>query len=246
MEQSSARPWWRPFLISLVCVSIGLVILSGLTTAFLQYFGFGITSPVRIFFNVSHERNLPAWWNASLLVSGALLSAGIGVVRNRAKVDSRFGWIGWWAIAAVLGLMSLDEFTGIHERFDGLWRMLFGANPLNTFQWLALGIPVALGVIVVFWLSVRVLPRVTARMFLIGLLVFFAGAIGLESVPAIFDFHLTSVEYAVTYHLEELLEFIGASIMCVAPLTSVAGKHTEQGLLLDFHRSPSQSVYPNG
>ena len=207
-------------------------------------FGFEVTSPLQAFFDVSRERNLPSWWNSGLLLVAALGSAFIGVLRRRSRTDSKWGWLSWWAVAALLGLMSLDEFAGMHERLDGVWRKVFGENPLDSFQWLALGAPLALAVILVIWLSVRVMPVVTSRTFLIGIAVFFVGAIIGEALPIIFDLDIYEVGYAVSYHVEELFEFLGASILAVAPLTCVDGKLAEQGLGITFKPS-AKSVHQN-
>lgn len=236
------NPWWRPFLLALLSVSVGLVLLSGAVAFAFGAFGFEVTSPIQAFFDVSRERNLPSWWNSGLLLVAALFSAGLATLRRRAEVDPKSGWFSWWAVAALLGLMSLDEFAGMHERLDGVWRRLFGENPLDTFQWLMLGAPLAVSVIAVIWVSVRVIPRATANAFLLGIAIFFAGAIGGEALPVILGLGIDGVGYAVCYHIEELLEFIGASVLCIAPLASVAGERSGGGFLLEFQ--PSRRTRP--
>ncbi|MGM7670023.1 hypothetical protein [Microbacterium sp. A93] len=212
--------WWGPTLWSLVAVSVVLVLLSAAAPLVLGAGPVDRTSPVRVFFDVSGERNLPTWWNSGLLMLAGVLSAAVGLLRRRARVDGRSGWLAWCGLALLLALMSLDEYAGIHERLDGLWRLVVGQNPLPAFGWLMLGVPVALGVVVFLWLCARVLPAPSTTLYVLGIGVFFLGALGAEVLVVAAGIPLDSWAYVASYHVEELLEFTGSALLVVAPLSA--------------------------
>ncbi|GAA1118798.1 hypothetical protein GCM10009670_05180 [Citricoccus alkalitolerans] len=215
-----SRPWWRPALWCLLAAGLVLVILSAVMPLVLGAGAVDRTSPVRVFFDVAGERNLPTWWNAGLLLVAGALSLSVGLLRRPTRLDGRGGWAAWSGLGALLALMSLDEFTGIHERLDGLWRRLVGDNPLPAFEWLMLGVPVAGAVVVFLWLCARVLPAPSMALYVLGIVVFFLGALGAEAVVVAAGVPLDSWAYVASYHVEELLEFTGSALLVVAPLAS--------------------------
>lgn len=217
----SARPWWQPTLWFLLVAGLVLVILSAVVPLVLGVGPVDRTSPVRVFFDVAGERNLPTWWNTGLLLMAGALSVAVGLLRRPARLDGRGGWAAWGGLGALLALMSLDEFAGIHERLDGLWRRLVGDNPLPAFEWLMLGVPVAGAVVVFLWLCARVLPASSMALYVVGIVVFFLGALGAEAVVVAAGVPLDSWAYVASYHVEELLEFTGSALLVVAPLAAV-------------------------
>lgn len=209
-----------------------LVALSALVPILLGIAPGDRSSPIRVFFDVTGERNLPTWWNAGLLLLAGVGSAAVGTLRRWQRVDRPAGWLSWWGLASVLGLMSLDEFAGFHERLDGLWRSVVGENPLQAYGWLLLGVPLAAAVVVFFWITARTLPRHSAVLYGTGLAVFFAGAIGVEVLTGVLlpAIGTDSLAYVALYHVEELLEFIGSAVLTVAPLAAAQVRSTDDGL----------------
>lgn len=228
LETTSAQRWWRPVLVSLWAVSLVLIALSAVMPMVLGLEPGDRTSPVRVFVDVTGERNLPAWWNSGLFLVAAVLSLGVGMLRRSAGMPGLWGWLG---MSALLAAMSLDELTSIHERLPGVYERLFGENPLEVYQWLMLGVPLAAAVLLFTWWTIRGLPRPSRRLFGAGFVVFFLGAIGVEAVTAVLlpTIGQESVTYVALYHLEEALEFLGASLMAVAPLGAVVLRRTERG-----------------
>lgn len=213
--------WWRPVLWTLWATSALLVLIS-FSLPLVLGLPFGSTWWVREFFDVNIERNLPTWWNSGLLLLAGILSAVVGTVRRICRADERtIPTVSWWGLAVVLGLMSLDEFSGFHERLGEVWDRLVGHNPLPAFQGLILGVPLALAVLVLLWVCARSLPLPAARTYLLGMAIFFVGAIAVESVPLFLDIWRRTFAYHVTYHLEELLEFLGAALLVIAPLRAL-------------------------
>lgn len=220
--------WWAPILWVLWGVSVALVLFS-FVFPFLLGVAFTDTSWIREFFDVSGERNLTAWWNSGLLLLAGVLSIAVGMARWVSRTDTGFALVSWWGLAALLGVMSLDEFAGVHEQLDVLWARLVGENPLPSYQWLMLGVPLAVAVLLFLWLCVRVLPQATARTYLLGMVVFFTGAIVVEALPLLLDIWRYTLAFHVTYHVEELLEFLGAALLVVAPLRALLPQIVESG-----------------
>lgn len=240
--RSAENDWWRPLLWTLCAVSVALVAVSAIVPVLLGVGPGHRGSLVRLFFDVADERNLPAWWNSGLLLLAAFFCAGVGQLRRRCGADGRAGWLAWWGIAALLGLMSLDEFAGFHEHLDRVWDAVVGENPLRAYEWLMLGVPLGLAVVVFVWLCSRTLPRTTARLLMGGLLVLFTGALVLEAVPLFLDLPRNSVGFVAAYHAEELFEFIGSSMLAVAPLASLGVRRPTVGGGLEVDWVPAPRV----
>ena len=95
------------------------------------------------FFNVDEEGNLPTWWSTIQLGGGAILYLW-GAWLSRASRTR--GTVAWVLVALVLFAMSLDEATQLHEQLAQLSGVI--ASPFgNEYAWLAVGIPVAIGVV---------------------------------------------------------------------------------------------------
>ena len=242
----STRPWWQSTLWFLLAAGLALVILSAVVPLVLGAGPVDRTSPVRVFFDVAGERNLPTWWNTGLLLMAGALSVAVGLLRRPTRLDGRGGWAAWGGLGALLALMSLDEFAGIHERLDGLWRRLVGDNPLPAFEWLMLGVPVAGAVVVFLWLCARVLPAPSMALYVLGIVVFFLGALGAEAVVVAAGVPLDSWAYVASYHVEELLEFTGSALLVVAPLAAVrlASGGEANGLELTWHAGRRRGSEP--
>lgn len=236
---------WRPVLWTLWAVGLALIGLSALMPVVLGLEPGDRTNAVRVFVDVTGERNLPAWWNSGLFLVAGALSLGVGLLRRR---DGHRELLLWTGLAALLAAMSLDELTSIHERLPGVYRRLFGENPLENYAWLMLGIPIAVAVLVFVAWAIRSLPRDTRRLFGAGFLVFFAGAIGMEVLTGALlpTVGIGSLPYVVLYHVEETLEFLGASLMVVAPLAAgVLRSHPDGGLVLSWNPG-SRTVKQDG
>lgn len=178
----------------------------------------------RSWFDVGNEGNLPTWWNTALLVASAALCAAVSAMH---RFTGGRRWAAWASLALITGLLSLDEASGLHERLRHLADLVIPDHGF-TFAWLVVGIPLALAVLVIAALLARRLVRPARRLFLGGLLVLLAGAVGLETTNDL----LVRAQggeipeggtllFHVVYHLEELLELVGASLMLAAPLAAL-------------------------
>lgn len=229
-EQPALRPvrWYLP-LIALVAVSLGLAALSYVTPTF------GGGHPIYArdgeignYVNVDEEANLPTWWGTLLLAGGGLAYLGGAWV---ARATRARGTVAWTLVGVLLLAMSLDEATQLHEnlaRLEGLITTPFA----NDYAWLMIGIPLALAAVAIVLVSGVRLPLRTLGVLLLGFVVFFAGAVGLEAVQSVDVSTLPEARAAVRYHQEEVLEMVGACLIAVAPLAGLLAGRGPGGVTL--------------
>lgn len=196
------------------------------------------------------ETNLFAWFSALVL-------AGIGIGFAVIAVVSRGRRSAWpfIALSATAFLLSADEAALLHERLAGFASFL-GISLSWGYQWLLIGVPIAVLVgVFLLWLA-RSLQRVLARRLIVAGSVFLLGAIGGEllggfiakvdlglSGDAKFLLHNASVL------VEEGLEISGAILGLAATLAYLHVTRTPSGLVLstvDAARSAAGDVDRSG
>jgi len=164
-------------------------------------------SRLRSGLSLSYEGNLPTWYSAGLLWTAALGLAGCGFGEHgRARV-------GWWGLAAIFMLMSLDESIELHEELGGaeLPGVLY-------FSWVvpgALLTAVFCAAYLRFWWR---LPPPTRRGFAWAFAIYVGGALGMElPLGAWYELHgEDDLGYAMLDFVEESLEIVGLSVFLVA------------------------------
>jgi hypothetical protein len=122
------------------------------------------------------------------------------------------------ALSAGLFAMAIDESISLHERTMNVIDTFtdFGPGSFFRFQWLVFGLPVAILMIVGLGYLIRT-TSLNLKDFMIGLFVFFCGAIGLEGIggmidPSHFNYHVWMTG------LEETVELIGVYLIFVSQL----------------------------
>lgn len=223
---------WPAVLLALTLGSVVVVATSWVTLEFPPHPFFAVGGGGHAYLNVGAESNVPTWWSTAMLVTAG---AGLAVVGWLSGVLDRGRPLPWLAVAGVVLALALDEAVEIHEQlYRPASAIASGAN--IPYVWLVLGVPLALAVVVTLLLLARRLPRPTRRLLGAGILVFFAGAIGMEGVGSMLQAsgrgHESSLMVAA-YHVEELLEMLGAGLLVVAPLAAVRLRRTEQGAAID-------------
>lgn len=215
---------WRGALMVAITLSFAVAALSFIMPIALGLAWDDWQHSVRFWFDVGNESNLPTWWNTSLLIAAAALSAMVAVVH---RVTGSPGWFAWGGLALIAALLSLDEAAGLHERLRFVSDAIAPQHGF-TYAWLVVGIPLGIAVLIVVVLLGRRIGPTARRLFVLGLAILLVGAVGLETLN---DLIVQSrggelqeggtLAFHVIYHLEELLEFIGASMLMVAPLASL-------------------------
>lgn len=185
----------------------------------------------RAWLDVGNENNPATWWNAMLLMIGGVSAAVVAGVDRNTRDSRNCGPVGqraWLLVSAVLVALSLDEVASVHER---LGRLAGAVLPEHGFSyaWLLLGVPLAALLVVLGAFVSREIGAVPRLIFLTGLVVLLAGAVGLELANELLvrfsegseqDVGATPLFHAL-YHLEELLEMLGASMLAIAPWSAV-------------------------
>lgn len=167
-------------------------------------------------FDVASEANLWTWANVAVLVSAANVQLACAFL---ARHGNRSLYYGWLASSALLLALSLDDLVGLHERLEAVGYLLGGGSGLLHFAWVIPGLGIAAAAGLVFLrliMQLRGWPRVWLTS---GASLFFFGAIALEASSGwVFTLYGPSAQYVLTFHIEEMAEAIGASLMLCAGL----------------------------
>lgn len=174
-------------------------------------------------FYPGREGNITTWYSSVLLVGVALGLAGHAVIRRRAGLAS---WP-YASLAALALLLSADEAASMHEQLGRAAEYLELAVPW-TFNWLILGIPVAVVAgALILWVAQRIDRRLRRRL-TVGGSAFLLGAIGFELVGGIVVTELGGTSQAIpavlyqgAQFLEEGLEVGGTLIALWATLDAL-------------------------
>ncbi len=204
--------WW------LVGVSVAINVLSMAIPALIDHPLTTERGEIRVYFDVFSEGNLPTWWSVGLLVLTAVAHAFVGALAVAHRV--RGGWA-WFVSAAMLGALSLDDHTSLHERLERI------GQDWVTFErfpgyWLVPGlIAGALVAGALIMLAVR-LTGVTRWLMIGGVGLLLGSAMGMELVQGLLVAAGESGPiYVIVLHLEELGENFGVLLMLAAAARSV-------------------------
>jgi hypothetical protein len=180
-----------------------------------------LTAQIHLLFDVAKEQSVATAWSAMLMSVAAVLSAVCGSLAWR---RDRTAAISWLVLGAGFAALAVDEVAGVHERLPQYVDLSAVESTLG-YTWLMLGIPVALAIVAGVWWCARRFARTTRRLLLAGILVFFAGAIGVEGLTGYLAANHPEAHNAALpelIHLEEFLELAGIGVVCCAPLGALA------------------------
>lgn len=152
---------------------ITLTELSGFARAFAAQFN-------RLFFP-GDEYTVWAWFTAALMAAVGVTLAIIALLLRR--VDAH-AWSPYATFAAVALALSIDETAQFHEGLTPLPRAL-GFGPLPTYEWLIVGIPLAIVAGAVLLVIARRIDARLRRGLIIGGSLFLFGAIVLEGLGGV-------------------------------------------------------------
>ena len=220
----------------LVIVTAALVLASFAGQVIFYITGHDSVYGLRDLFDVENEGNLPTFFSSSLLLFAALLLGAIAVLKRKARDD--YG--NRWALLALVFLyLAVDEAAFIHELFYRPVGELLGdrADDSMFAIWIIPGIVFVVAVMalfVKFWLH---LDSGMRRLFLASFLVYFGGAIGMESISSYFlDVYYRQISndvlpqllmYDVLTTIEEAMEMSGVIIMIYALLKYIEANYGE-------------------
>ncbi len=211
-----------------------LLILNIFTIISIYALGRGTAFGIVPFFNFNKETNIPTFYSSLTLLAASILLILIAMYHKRKK-DA---YVGWFGLGVIFSFLSIDEMTGLHERFIIPVQSLAGTTGgLLHYAWV---IPYGIFLIILSILYFRfllALPKKTRFLFILSAVIFVSGAIGFELFEGQLFFHEgRNVTYAVLYTFEELFEKIGVAVFIYALLSYIANNIQE----LKFRLGPHQ------
>jgi len=200
--------WW------LLGVSVTLSVLSMAIPALIDHPLTTERGEIRVYFDVFSEGNLPTWWSVGLLVLTAVTHAVTGVLAPRFK-------IAWFVSAAVLGALSLDDHTSLHERLERVGQSWVTFERFPGY-WLVPGIFTGLVIAVALGLLAVKLQGLTRWCMIGGLALLLGSAMGMELIQGLLVAEGESGPlYVLVLHAEELGENLGVLLMLTAAIRSL-------------------------
>lgn len=183
-------------------------------------------SPVREFFGVAREANLPTFFSVMVIVAAASSQALVGRLVGGA-VGRAF-----LVTSALLMAMAFDDFVSLHERLDSLGAALVSSGP-EGYLWVLPGVLLALVVVAAFWQLGTSLRGPARRDLLLGIVLVFVAALGLETLNGYLDNPgRDGPPLQVFTHLEEFTENLGMIILLRGSLTMMQVSRTPASLCL--------------
>lgn len=204
--------WW------VLGVSVLLNVLSMAIPALIDHPLTTERGEIRVYFDVFSEGNLPTWWSVALLVLAAVSHAVVGALAVAAR--TRGAWA-WFVSAAVLGALSLDDHTSLHERLERIGKSWVSFERFPGY-WLVPGIIAGLVIAVAMGLLAWRLSGLTRWCMIGGLALLLGSAMGMEMVQGLLVAAGESGPvYVLVLHAEELGENLGVLLMITAAVRSV-------------------------
>lgn len=225
--------WW------LFGVSVGLSVLSMAIPALVNHPLTTERGEVRVYFDVFSEGNLPTWWSVALLVVTAVAHAGVGVLARGTP-----GAWAWFVSAAVLGALSLDDHTSLHERLERVGQQWVTFERFPGY-WLVPGLIVGVLAAVAFGLLAVRLRGATRWCMVGGLALLLGSAMGMELVQGLLVAAGESGPlYVLVLHAEELGENVGVLLMLAAAARSVRVARAAGGVSVRYLTPPGVRPVP--
>lgn len=159
-------------------------------------------------FDADSEEGVLTWISIVLLftVAGLLFANGQDALQS-----GRGAVLPWFGLSVLFGLVSYDEFYGLHERLSDVLSRNLGGSGLLHFAWV---VPLGIVALAGLWLLMPFLnslgPR-TRRLAVLSAIVYLTGAVGMEMIagPVIEELGRHTFQYRLLANLEEGLEVAG-------------------------------------
>jgi hypothetical protein len=165
-------------------------------------------------FDSDQKLNFPTTLKLLLMLTSTGLFALVGLAT--AAHRSRVRWLG---MAAVFGLVTLDEFTYMHQRLSDAIHDAAGTGGALRFAWVLVYLPLLAVLAIVYLPFWRSLPSRLRYRLLVAALLFAGGSAGIELVKgALYDEERWSLSFGLVASLSDSLELIGLALLVSALL----------------------------
>ncbi|MGC5628438.1 hypothetical protein ACPYO6_09370 [Georgenia sp. Z1344] len=211
---------WRRVAVALSVVSLLVTVASYIPTRWTGgglFYGGGEWHHI---FDVALENSVATTWSTMLMTAGAVLCGLCAWLVRRQRSGAAWPWV---LLGLGLAAFAVDEASSLHERLPLVVDRL-GIEASITYAWLMIGIPLAIAVVVGVVVCAIRLPRSARWLMIAGILVFFAGAVGVEMLTGELRTYAPDVHnrfLSELIHSEELLELLGIGIAVCAPLSAL-------------------------
>lgn len=228
----------RRFVWALYAGIVAVMGLFGIVYSIHKFTSVTVNPRVLRIFHINSEAAIPAWYNSVLLVLAAFIAlVGVATCPRRERA-------GWMMLVVLLTYLSVDEMAGIHETF-GLITEMFPQLDIGTFHWVVPGIILAAIAFIFVVRFGRHLPPRLARGLLIAMVLYGAGAVGVELLTGLLirgfptSFVVVEVVQPALQILEETLEMV-ACVLAISALLRVFSQQPERiGALADHFAAPA-------
>lgn len=183
--------------------------------------------------HINAEYSLPAWFNAGLLLTTALLMAVAAATSTGHERTS------WWVLAVLVGFLSMDEASGFHERLGRIAEWL--GWDLGSFMWLGPGLILAAAGVTALVFFGRSVPRTTGVYLFRALIVFGFSAVGIELITGLlFRRYGTDAWFDLFVHPAlQVIEESGEKVACVMAVHAMLRLLTTRVTLHQVSQQPS-------
>ncbi|MEZ5190806.1 MAG: hypothetical protein R2717_08220 [Schumannella sp.] len=151
----------RPLIVTLIAIGVGMPVIGVLLDLYLRIGGgnSGLLDGIRNLTYPDAEGNVFAWYSTIVL---AAIGIGFLLVAIATRGAGRSPWR-FVVLGGIALLLSADEAAYLHERL-AIFASEPGLNSGFTYQWLLLGIPIAVVAgAVILWIARRLDPVLRTR-----------------------------------------------------------------------------------
>jgi hypothetical protein len=169
-------------------------------------------------FDSDQKLNFPSTAKLLLMLSATTLFALIGLASTVRRARVR-----WLGMSGIFALVTLDEFTYMHQRLSDAMHDAAGTHGALRFAWVLVYLPIVVVIAVVYLPFWRGLPNRLRNGLLAAAVLFAGGSAGIELVKgAIYDDDHWSLSFGLIASLSDSLELIGLTILVAILLEHLA------------------------
>jgi hypothetical protein len=169
-------------------------------------------------FDSDQKLNFPSTAKLILMLGATLLFACVGLASSIRHARTR-----WLGMGVIFGLVTLDEFTYMHQRLSDVMHDAAGTHGALRFAWVLVYLPLVAILAVVYLPFWRTLPARLRYRLLIAAVLFAGGSGGIELVKgALYDDEHWSLSFGLIASLSDSLELVGLAILVAILLEHLA------------------------
>jgi hypothetical protein len=194
-------------------------------------------------FDLDKEKNIPTFFQTSVLLLNAFLLLFITVLERKNKTKP---WHYFLVLTIGFFYMALDEWFQFHERLINPIYHWLGIENLGvfTFAWIFVGILVVILAGFYFYRFLAQMEQKNRRNFILAAVVYISGTIGVEMIGGyVYSAKLAATAlYAAVIACEETLEMVGMILMLRALLKYSEAHYSLVNLELAFPQRRTQPI----